>query len=43
MKMNCPKCGGLDSRKDGRKGRQRHLCKCCGYRYTVELVVDLKK
>ena len=32
----CPKCGSDDCVKDGIvKGRQRHRCKCCGYRHTV--------
>ena len=34
--MDCPKCGGQSNCKDGMvKGRQRHLCKVCGHRYTV--------
>jgi transposase len=34
--MDCPKCGGTERRKDGFvRGRQRHQCKGCGYRYTV--------
>jgi transposase-like protein len=36
--MDCPKCESLDYRKDGFVGgRQRHLCKKCGHRYTVTL------
>ncbi len=35
--VECPKCGSGDCRKDGIvKGRQRHKCKSCGYRYTVQ-------
>ena len=34
--MDCPKCGKGEHSKDGIvKGRQRYLCKVCGYRYTV--------
>ncbi len=34
--MDCPKCGGQVNCKDGVvNGRQRHLCKGCGHRYTV--------
>ena len=33
----CPKCGCEECRKDGIvKGRQRHKCKSCGYRHTVQ-------
>ncbi len=35
--MNCPKCGSTDGTKDGIvKGKQRHKCKPCGYRHTVQ-------
>jgi transposase len=35
--MNCPKCGSSDCGKDGIvKERQRHRCKSCGYRHTVQ-------
>lgn len=35
----CPKCGCGDCRKDGIiNGRQRHKCKSCGYRHTVQHV-----
>jgi transposase-like protein len=35
--MNCPKCGLTDCTKDGIvKGKQRHKCKSCGYRHTVQ-------
>ena len=41
--MECPKCKKNTSRKDGIvKGRQRHYCKGCGYRYTVEKKSDVK-
>ncbi len=41
--MDCPKCGGADSIKDGKaKGRQRYYCKSCGYRYTVNKKSDVK-
>ena len=34
--MKCPKCGESERCKDGFVGgRQRHLCKGCGHRYTV--------
>ncbi len=34
--MNCPKCKSSDHRKDGVvKGKQRHKCKGCNYRFTV--------
>ncbi len=34
--MSCSKCEGVDCVKDGVvKGRQRYLCKACGYRHTV--------
>jgi transposase len=34
--MDCPRCKGEEFCKDGVvKGRQRYLCKGCGYRYTV--------
>lgn len=34
--MDCPKCEGKASCKDGVvKGKQRYLCKKCNYRYTV--------
>lgn len=33
----CPKCGSENCVKDGIiKGRQRHKCKPCGYRHTVQ-------
>jgi len=33
----CPKCGCEKCTKDGIvKGRQRHKCKSCGYRHTVQ-------
>ena len=35
--MNCPKCGSTACVKDGIvKGKQRHKCKSCGYRHTVQ-------
>lgn len=35
----CPKCGFEKCVKDGIvKGRQRHQCKSCGYRHTVQQV-----
>lgn len=35
----CPKCGCEKCVKDGIvKGRQRHQCKSCGYRHTVQQV-----
>ena len=35
--MNCPKCGSTACIKDGIvKGKQRHKCKSCGYRHTVQ-------
>jgi transposase len=35
--MNCPKCGSTDCTKDGIvKAKQRHKCKSCGYRHTVQ-------
>ncbi len=35
--MNCPKCHSQEYVKDGIvKEKQRHKCKACGYRYTVE-------
>lgn len=35
--MDCPKCAGSIHCNDGIvKGRQRYLCKACGYRYTVK-------
>ena len=41
--MNCPRCGSLNHRKDGFVGgRQRHYCKDCQYRYTVEKKSDVK-
>ena len=41
--MNCPRCGSLNHRKDGVVGgRQRHYCKDCQYRYTVEKKSDVK-
>ncbi len=37
--IKCPKCGSGECRKDGIvKGRQRHKCKSCGYRHTVQHV-----
>ncbi len=36
--MQCPKCKSDNFVKDGKvHGKQRHLCKKCGYRYTVTL------
>jgi len=36
--MNCPKCKSINHVKDGVvKGKQRHKCKECNYRYTVEI------
>ncbi len=36
--MNCPKCKNTNSVKDGIvRGKQRHKCKQCNYRYTVEV------
>lgn len=41
--MNCPRCASINHRKDGIVNkRQRHLCKDCGYRYTVEKKSDVK-
>ena len=35
--VTCPKCGCQKCTKDGIvKGRQRHKCKSCGYRHTVQ-------
>jgi len=35
--VTCPKCGYEKCTKDGIvKGRQRHKCKSCGYRHTVQ-------
>ncbi len=35
--ITCPKCGCEESTKDGIvKGRQRHKCKSCGDRHTVQ-------
>jgi len=35
----CPRCGCGECVKDGIvKGRQRHKCKSCGYRHTVQQV-----
>ncbi|PIQ46360.1 MAG: IS1 family transposase [Deltaproteobacteria bacterium CG12_big_fil_rev_8_21_14_0_65_43_10] len=37
--VTCPKCGCGECKKDGIvKGRQRHKCKSCGYRHTVQHV-----
>jgi len=37
--VTCPKCGCGECKKDGIvKGRQRHKCKSCGYRHTVQYV-----
>ena len=37
--VTCPKCGCGDCSKDGIvNGRQRHKCKSCGYRHTVQYV-----
>jgi len=34
--VSCSKCEGVNCVKDGVvKGRQRYLCKACGYRHTV--------
>lgn len=36
---NCPKCKGLNFRKDGIvKSKQRYLCKDCKHRFTVEQI-----
>lgn len=41
--MDCPKCKSSDHVKDGIvQNRQRHRCKGCGYRYTVEQKSDVK-
>ena len=41
--MNCSRCGSLNHCKDGKVNtRQRHLCKDCRYRYTVEKKSDVK-
>lgn len=33
--MKCPRCGGEKRSKNGfMKGKQRYLCKGCGYNYT---------
>ena len=41
--MNCPRCGSLRHCKDGIvNARQRHKCKDCNYRYTVEKKSDVK-
>ena len=41
--MNCPRCGSLRHCKDGIVNqRQRHKCKDCNYRYTVEKKSDVK-
>ena len=41
--MDCPRCGSLNHCKDGKvKNRQRHLCKDCRYRYTVDKKSDVK-
>ena len=41
--MNCPRCGSLLHCKDGIvNARQRHKCKDCNYRYTVEKKSDVK-
>ena len=35
----CPKCSCEECTKDGIvKGRQRHKCKSCGYRHTVQQI-----
>ena len=35
--MNCPRCKSIKNVKDGIvKGKQRHKCKDCNYRFTVE-------
>ena len=37
--VTCPKCGCGECSKDGIvKGRQRHKCKSCGFRHTVQQV-----
>ena len=37
--VTCPKCGSEECKKDGIvKGRQRHKCKSCGYRHTIQHV-----
>ena len=41
--MNCPRCGSLRHCKDGSVNqRQRHKCKDCNYRYTVEKKSNVK-
>ncbi|OAV65415.1 Transposase [Bacteroidales bacterium Barb6XT] len=41
--MDCPKCGSVHKSKDGVvSGRQRYLCKQCGYHYTVVRKSDVK-
>ena len=44
---NCPKCKGVNFRKDGIvKSRQRYFCKDCKHRFTVEQIGkpnDLKR
>jgi transposase-like protein len=41
--MACPRCNKTNNNKDGIvKGRQRYLCKDCGYRYTVAKKSDVK-
>jgi len=41
--MDCPRCGSLRHCKDGIiNDRQRHKCKDCNYRYTVEKKSDVK-
>ena len=35
--VHCPKCNSTNCKKDGIvKGKQRHKCKSCGYRHTVQ-------
>ena len=41
--MDCPRCCSINHCKDGViKGLQRHKCKDCKYRYTVEQKSDVK-
>ncbi|OAV65378.1 Transposase [Bacteroidales bacterium Barb4] len=41
--MDCPKCGSSHKSKDGAvSGRQRYLCRQCGYHYTAVQKSDVK-
>ncbi|OAV71021.1 Transposase [Bacteroidales bacterium Barb4] len=41
--MDCPKCDSSHKSKDGVvSGRQRYLCRQCGYHYTVVQKSDVK-